>query len=88
MGTVVIGFKIGAMLGTKKPYPNIGGKEMPIFKLTVTTQEEWEHHYEIVAADLEEAKAMAEQEIQEPIESHRNEVTITSIMDEDKKSGK
>lgn len=55
---------------------------MPIFKLTVSTKEEWERHYEIEAEDLEEAKAMVEQETTEPVESHREDIMITGIMED------
>lgn len=56
--------------------------EMPTFNLLVTTKEEWEHHYEVEAEDLDEAKAKVEQEIIEPVESHRDEFEITGIMEE------
>lgn len=52
---------------------------MKTFKLTVYSNEEWERHYEVEAEDLEEAKAMVEQETTEPVESHRQEIMITGI---------
>ena len=55
---------------------------MPTFRLTVTTQEDWEHHYEVEAEDLEEAKAMVEQETIKPDVSNRNDIMITGIMED------
>jgi len=56
-------------------------EEMPTFKLIVTTMEEWEHHYEIEAEDLETAKEMVQEESLSPDESHRNEINITGIIE-------
>jgi len=55
---------------------------MKTFKMIVTSNEEWERHYEVEAEDLEEAKARVEQETTEPIESHRQEIMITGIEEE------
>jgi len=57
-------------------------EKMPTFRLTVTTQEDWEHHYEVEAEDLEEAKAMVEQETIKPDVSNRNDIMITGIMED------
>lgn len=55
---------------------------MPTFNLLVTTKEEWEHHYEVEAENLDEAKERVESGGIEPVESHRDEFEITGIIEE------
>lgn len=52
---------------------------MPIFKVTTKSNEDWERHYEVEAVDGDEARAKVEQEIIEPVESHRREMMIIHI---------
>jgi len=53
---------------------------MAIFKIIITTNEDWERHYEIEAKNIDEARAMAEQEIKEQKKAYKNNVTILSIV--------
>ncbi len=57
---------------------------MELFKIIVTTNEDWERHYEIEAENVDEARAMAEQEIKEPTKVYKNNVTILSIVTENR----
>ena len=57
---------------------------MAIFKIIVTTKEDLERHYMIEADEVDQARAMAEQEVKAPYETYRNNVTIVSIVSEEK----
>jgi len=50
-----------------------------IFKLSVTTREEWERRYEVNAENIDEAKAKVEQEVIWPVGSTRESIMIISI---------